>query len=600
MIMRCFGLTFRFKNFIMLLITGFVLISLLFLGYIISKTDNNISIYVKDGKIITILSDRKELFSFEKESVTYCFLPPYARCENIIQKKGDAIILTAAGNIMNSAQANKIEDVLIDNGTEKIPWRVCFMRPENINTIFINTEEEIERGVYSNAHIEVANSAGSISISDNNAEIKGRGNSTWGYKKKPYVIKFSKEQPLFGMNRAKKWVLLNNYREGTKILNQTAYSLGRAMGIAAPECHPVNIYVNGEYNGLYLACEQIDDGRCGVNLGNKDVADPVVYNIIDKGNIKGSSAYWDGKDFGFIIEVTQNENYDRHNCAFRIKNNTWVVNEPAHASIKQVEYIKNIIESTEKAILSNSADLQEKIDIDSFSKRYLLEEFIYNGDSAMSSYYFYKKKGDKKLYAGPCWDYDNGAGILPEGRCNPYGSVLDDWGDGTKLCWDKTLLQNIEYRQIVKNNLKNISPIIKKILSEFDISQKEISSSINLEEVRWGGSNKILGKYQKQESISRYTKIFLTEHYNSMCNCFGINEQMPSIPGNGQFHNITFLDENEHIISSFTVKDGCSIDKSRIPVTNKTFELEYGYGTVNDYMPILEDTSFLTGRNQNF
>ena len=43
-----------------------------------------------------------------------------------------------------------------------------------------------------------------------NLRIRGRGNSTWSFPKKPYQIKFDNKENVLGMPKDKKWILLAN------------------------------------------------------------------------------------------------------------------------------------------------------------------------------------------------------------------------------------------------------------------------------------------------------------------------------------------------------------------------------------------------------
>jgi vacuolar-type H+-ATPase subunit F/Vma7 len=47
-------------------------------------------------------------------------------------------------------------------------------------------------------------------------EIRGRGNSTWNFAKKPYRLKLSKKEGLFGLKKAKSWVLLADFLDTTR------------------------------------------------------------------------------------------------------------------------------------------------------------------------------------------------------------------------------------------------------------------------------------------------------------------------------------------------------------------------------------------------
>ena len=54
-------------------------------------------------------------------------------------------------------------------------------------------------------------------------QIRGRGNSSWEYPKKPYKIKFDSRTSLLGMAKAKDYVLLAEYNDKSLIRNYMAH-----------------------------------------------------------------------------------------------------------------------------------------------------------------------------------------------------------------------------------------------------------------------------------------------------------------------------------------------------------------------------------------
>ena len=64
-----------------------------------------------------------------------------------------------------------------------------------------------------------------------NLTIRGRGNESWRHPKKPYAIKFNEKQSILGMPKAKKWVMLANYRDRTLIRNAVALELARKTSL---------------------------------------------------------------------------------------------------------------------------------------------------------------------------------------------------------------------------------------------------------------------------------------------------------------------------------------------------------------------------------
>ena len=122
--------------------------------------------------------------------------------------------------------------------------------------IFIRARKTEKQSV-----INICDAAGKniYSDSENNtvSEIKTRGNATAGYEKKPYQIKLGKKTDLFGMGKAKTWILLANYIDASFIKNSVAYELAGRLGFDfTPETKQVNLDIGGRYMGLYCLAER--------------------------------------------------------------------------------------------------------------------------------------------------------------------------------------------------------------------------------------------------------------------------------------------------------------------------------------------------------
>lgn len=95
------------------------------------------------------------------------------------------------------------------------------------------------------------------------ASIRGRGNSSWSwYAKKPYRIKLDEKHKLLGLGKGKSWVLLANYRDVTDLMNTFVFEA--AEWLAMPYTNHtryVELFVNGDYRGLYQLTEQVQQGK---------------------------------------------------------------------------------------------------------------------------------------------------------------------------------------------------------------------------------------------------------------------------------------------------------------------------------------------------
>ncbi len=114
--------------------------------------------------------------------------------------------------------------------------------------------------------------------------VKGRGNSTWAWNKKPYAIKLDKKAEVLGMPEHKRWVLLANAIDKSMMRNSVAFEIAKVIynrngvpngagNVWTPRGHSVELVLNGEHLGNYLLCEQIKIDENRVNAGKFESED---------------------------------------------------------------------------------------------------------------------------------------------------------------------------------------------------------------------------------------------------------------------------------------------------------------------------------------
>ncbi|MEM1122729.1 MAG: CotH kinase family protein [Bacteroidota bacterium] len=101
------------------------------------------------------------------------------------------------------------------------------------------------------------------------AQIRGRGNTTWTFPKKPFKIKLDEDAEVLGIKAERDWVLLANYLDGTHLMNAVGMKIGQLLEMPfTNNIVPVEVSLNGEYLGLYNLTEQIEVKRRRVDVGN--------------------------------------------------------------------------------------------------------------------------------------------------------------------------------------------------------------------------------------------------------------------------------------------------------------------------------------------
>ena len=184
--------------------------------------------------------------------------------ENVRYKNGDRI----------SFPLNEPGDFSI--GDSGKTYRLTVMQSKSIPALFVCTDSNsmkhihAQKGNREEAFLTIYNPDGKKAFSDRIKHIKSRGNSTFDAPKKPYQIKFNKKISLFGWNAEKTYVLLANYIDKSQIRNKLALDLARYSGAYrfVPQTQPVDLYLNGGYNGTYLLTEKVE-----INTGRLDTYD---------------------------------------------------------------------------------------------------------------------------------------------------------------------------------------------------------------------------------------------------------------------------------------------------------------------------------------
>lgn len=239
------------------------------------------------------------------------------------------------------------------------------------------------------------------------AEIRTRGNSTAGWPKKPYDFKIVDDSganmkvALLGMAEHADWILLASYLDHTFIRTPLAKHMSMLQGRWASSSRMVEVYLNGNYQGIYILIEKIK--RSKRRLGVEKLApDEVEYPEITG---------------GYIYEISGQ------------KNNLGETRELDYpdfdkAAPEQIAYIKQYDDNFRNAMRSeNYANLYHKwIDDDSFVDELIVQEAMRNSDAYGWSAYFHKRRNDR-INAGPVWDFDQSAG----NSSYPDDAVASGW-----------------------------------------------------------------------------------------------------------------------------------------------------------------------------
>lgn len=323
--------------------------------------------------------------------------------------------------------------------------------------------------------------------------IRGRGNTTWTFPKKPYRIKLGSAASILGMPSDKDWVLLANYADKSLMRNSLVFYLGEKMDLEyTPGTRYVDLVLNGAYQGNYVIGEHIKVDKDRVNIEELE-EDDTEESVINGGYFLELDDYRDGTYF----ELTSGLPY--------------VVKSPDDIPELQLEYIRNYMQQTEDAIFSDDftdpdAGYAKFINTETFIEFYWVNELVKNIDARDVSSIFYYKDRDEKLNMGPLWDFDVAAGNASvNSGDDPTGFYVRE------AHWFKRLFEDPEFRTAAEARwftlrdelLSNLPAVIDSFATKLDLSQKQNFYKWGiLNEPIWP-STLVLGSYRNEVDYLR-------------------------------------------------------------------------------------------------
>lgn len=121
---------------------------------------------------------------------------------------------------------------------------------------------------YLDATISIRGNGHCDDVEETRVKIRGRGNTTMGFPKTPYRLKFDKKKEFGGLpDKAKNFVLLANYIDPTLMRNAIAVEIAHMLDMPyTNHMQPVEVTVNGTYRGNYILTEKV-----GINGASVDI-----------------------------------------------------------------------------------------------------------------------------------------------------------------------------------------------------------------------------------------------------------------------------------------------------------------------------------------
>lgn len=321
----------------------------------------------------------------------------------------------------------KLAEIHITTADKDNTWAKIYKRADKL-------QGAIE---YVDAIIDVADCEAEYERSDLVAQVKVRGNYTLDYDKKPIRIKFKEKTGMLGLHDGeayKNWVLLADWKDPSMTRNALTLYLGKeilgADGYYTSDFRVVEVYLNGEYWGVYLLAEQqeVKGDRTSVPEVPRDyTGTDIGYFFEYDGYYVHEMALADG-DPTFVME----------NGAGRDGNRGYTIKSDIYSE-QQIEFLKNYLDNLytivyranyqgryykfndDKTDIVIDTECQSAkdavsrvVDVQSLVDTYILNELACDLDVDFSSFYLsldMTEGGAQRLIFEAPWDFDSAYGI---------------------------------------------------------------------------------------------------------------------------------------------------------------------------------------------
>lgn len=462
------------------------------------------------------------------------------------------------------------DGVTISISSDVNDLNIKFLKSRNLPALFIETKSGSLDYVHQNknnidsVNVILVEQNGHVDYEsfDLQGTLKGRGHGTWGAAKKPYLLKLSKKESILGMRKSKKWVLLANAYDETNLRNWLALTMAQDMGLkSTPQCRFVDVYANSDYIGLYLITEKVSE-----NLLSKEDLEPVLLKIDDSSD--GESVFFTERGTQLEIENLGDGDYS-------------------------VSTVKDVINDFEDLLFSGN--WEQSVDIETWVKKYLVDEITQNGDAGARSDYFYYFPGERYLYGGPVWDYDLSLGRNKYICGNPYTfTACREWR--TPVGWTphySKLLKNDIFSNRVKSCYRDIAlPIIQSLIDGGVMAEyNQLEFAINMNAIRWDSFFELVRNNHKPNVLSAEDLVSYLKNRVSFLNSAYIEGT--------RYHlvQLSYLNNMKGQYMCYSVEDGLPFNHSN-NINDPEFTgfrwIEKNSGALFDpSMPVVADVQYI-------
>ena len=303
-------------------------------------------------------------------------------------------------------------------------------------------------------------------------KMKGRGNATWATAddKRPYNITLGKKIKFPGIDSAKtkKWTFLAETYDHSLLRNRAGFSLANEIGVGQ-DTASADVWMNGEYQGCYTVTPKTDS--CVTDDGYMIENDNYLEKPIAEGGDPQFTLEGLNESNGSIVSTNRI-------TIKKIGDNLLMKDGKVDESPENMEAVATEIQAwlqdawdairSDTGYNSKGKYYTDYIDIESFVKMYLMQEYVKSYDVCSGSLLFHRdgQTDSDKLIAGPLWDLDNAMGSVMQ---NKSIGLADDRIHGDRRSGEGSFIPKVtEYKTSILKTISKHEDFMEEVYYQYN------------------------------------------------------------------------------------------------------------------------------------
>ena len=345
-----------------------------------------------------------------------------------------------------------------------------YYRPINstdIPRVNVSCEEDLDDLDYVNCTFEIESSDESDKISPIQSRIKIRGFFNARLPKKGYRIELSRRISLLGMRKDDDWILFAMFLDIPHMRVKLSLDMWRSLQSTnptaiLPKSKYVNLYINGQFQGVYLLAEKNDRRLFGLNSPQYNENSSLIFQAGShrKNFLEYSPDDWE-QDW-----PNKDDNYD-------IIGN--VLND-------LISFIRN---STDSEFFDSNTGIYSKFNKLNLVDFYLFNFFILHKDFWSQNYFIVRNNYPSLFYLIP-WDFDSSFGQYFNRKYSSKEDPTTDIISRNHLF--ERLLSNDDFKLAAKERWFLLRQTIwteESIMDEVSNLHKKVQETLDIDAKMW-------------------------------------------------------------------------------------------------------------------